>query len=153
MSELTKKQIDYLKRNNPDAIEKTGVDGDSGKDVFSLNVNKPKWITPTRVMFPNGKVVSIDPNESSCEIYNFNSFKIIFKSIHPNPQEKMAQEIVTCESGGFCFLRHQYYIPYIDYIGNNSKDEIKVLKNMGKSMFIGNKKASRPTTQKIMKGF
>jgi hypothetical protein len=127
--------------------EETGID-DDGNKVLTFGKNKPQWISPTKLKFPSGKVVSIDPNEQSCELYNPNKYRVVFQNVHPNPEERIQHPILFLEPDGWMFLPHNYYTPWIEKIGSGRTEKINLVQNFGDQMFIGNKKISAPTTRK-----
>lgn len=133
----------YIKSNDDRIykIEKTGID-DNGKDVYIAS-EKPEWITPTKLRYPNGRIVSIDPNEEPFEVYNPNLKPVFFVCDHYNPVERAVMpKIIKIPHDSFGFIPSKYYIPYIGYVGNIELFDVIV--NYGETMFTGNKKASAP---------
>lgn len=151
MSEKTqrRKRQEFEKKYNVKP-EQIGECNDDGKEVFTYNLNQPVWITATRLRLPNGKTVSIDPNEGSYEVYNPNPKKIIIINAHPNTQEHWWQEIVI-NPDDFAFIPHKYVKPFYGSKTNNTGEQFNVVINTGKRMFIGNKKPDRPEKPKIVK--
>lgn len=124
-------------------VEQQGID-DNGNPVYTAS-QKPVWITPTKLMFPDGRIAAIDPNEACSEVYNPNLKPLFFVNDHYNPLERnRTPKIIRINHDEFGFLPHQYYIPYIGYIGNTSGEKIVCVVNHGAMMFQGNKKPSRP---------
>lgn len=120
----------------------TGIDDDGNKN-YTYTDKVPTWISPTKLQMPNGKIVTFDPNEVSCEIYNPSKHKLIFENTHYDDMERFTRPVLICEPDGFLFLPHKYFKSYVGYKGNKS-DTVECVVNQGDNMFIGNKKVSRP---------
>lgn len=126
-------------------INESGVDDNGNKVMLAQDILKSvKWISPTKFRLPNGKVCSTDTNEQCFEAYNPNDKPIFFVNDHYDISTKHATpEIIKVEPDGFAFVPHSYYIPFYGSIENNTGETFQMVKNMGKTMFTGNKKASR----------
>lgn len=126
-------------------IEEMGVN-DSGKEIYK-QTDKNVWLSETKYQMPCGKIVSIDGNEKSFEAYNPNKYTIILENIHPNPADSVPT-VIKILPDDFAFIPHRYFVPWIDFVGNKTKDQITMIENHGRNMFIGNKKVSSPTERK-----
>lgn len=121
-------------------MNKLNIINDSGKIDQLENISGIKWITPTKFLL-NGKIHTIDPNEQSFEMFNGSKATIIMENVHPF--EKGVH--VKVRPNEFAFFQHKYYVPWIDYIGNPTKEKIEnIIINYGNEMFKQNKKASAP---------
>jgi len=138
---------EMLRKNQ---AEETGID-DNGKKVMTYGINKPQWISHTKLRMPSGKIVSIDPNEQSYEAYNPNKFNVIMQNTHPNPDERFQLPIILIGADNFALIPHRYYTPWIGKIGQSSTEKFTIIENYGNDMFVGNKKPSAPTFSKIQK--
>lgn len=134
--------------NKKPETQETGIDRDTGNKILTYKDKKPTWITKTKMLMPNGKVVSIDPSEQSCEMYNPNKFKIVFENIHPDYVERQNNMIIILDPDNFAFLPHRYFTPWIGQIGQSSGEKFDLLTNVGDQMFKGNKKQSAPEKRK-----
>ena len=139
-----------MQENQKQNLEETGID-DDGNKVLTYGLNKPQWISHTKLRMPSGKVVSIDPNEQSYEIYNPNKFNVVMQNCHPNPDERILTPVIFIGSDDFAFIPHRYYTPWIEKIGNSKTEKFTMIENYGNDMFVGNKKPSAPTFSKIQK--
>lgn len=144
-----KEGLNEIKDNfgNVYQISDTGID-DSGK-ALKIAQRPPQWISPTKLRYPNGKVVSFDPNEKCFEVYN-NSFKtVFFENIHYNPEERrQTPQLITIPPDHFGFIPHSYYIFWYGFVGNTEPVKVNLIVNHGDLMFKGNKLVSRPENQK-----
>ena len=94
---------------------------------------------------------ALDPNEICCEIYNPGPEDITFTNYHRardrqhylgKPPEYWMRFI--CKVGEWVFLPHQYYIGTVP----SGSKEIRVVKNFGDMIGVGNKLPSRPESKK-----
>lgn len=99
---------------------------------------------------------ALDPNDIHCEIYNPGDEEITFKSYHRMRNVHWFQGkpprhwlVIKCKPQDWCYLPHQHYIGEVP----SGSKEIKVIKNFGDQMFIGNKYPSAPEVRrKFVKG-
>lgn len=128
-------------------IQQTGID-DDGNKVFT-GEQEAKWITPTILRQANGSISSFDPMEEHREMYNQNSFRVVFENCHYYmPRLIATPRVIICEPYKHCYLPHAYYTAWAEFIGNKAPIKIKMLTITGSDMFKGMTKASRPEEKK-----
>jgi hypothetical protein len=85
-----------------------------------------------------------DPELLQREYHNPNTFKVFFTRIKARDfyvlnagKRNLGPEVVALEPDGFCYLPHGYYV--VTGEGHRAGEPIKLLMNLEKQMFKGNR--------------
>lgn len=125
---------------NPNLID-LPPDRLTGEKVYGLKEkDNSGWITETKFRTPEGKIITIDPNEAPFEMYSFEKEDIYMMSFHKNLSEFSECPLIIVKPFTFTFIPHKYFTPFLGKVGDTRKVDLNVHLNFGNKMFINNLK-------------